>query len=535
MRCYTSLLSVACGLVFLFSTHGAAAQDVSYPDAFNKPIGYFETALGEYDYGISSTVDSTRLYFSQGVQMMYAFTKEDAARSFREAWLRDEDCAICHWGEAWAWGPYLNGPMNATDAQRAVAAMAAAEERVGSASPRERALIEAMSVRYAIPYDRDEQARRDSAYAQAMQGVAAAYPTDLDIATLYAESLFLLEPRRGNRDLDDPDVQRLHAVLEDALRRDITHPGACHLYIHATESTTDPGKAEACSEHIAFAMPGASHINHMPSHTWNEIGRWGDAVDANIRAWHADQKAAYGEGFAIYPSHNLHMLLFAGSMDGQGGIATQAGRDYTTLTGNSMYEALTLIRFGRFSEVDRVPAPRRGGDVADGLWAFAQGYAALKLDKPKEAHRHLAWVQALADTSSARFRGHTAANLLGSAQHLLEGEMAWKKGNLEDAIGHFEMAAAHEDSLVYDEPEPLPYDARHWLGAALLAADRPADAERVYRTELEDHPRNGWSLFGLVRSLEAQGPSRAAELPALRTARDAAWARADIWLRATRF
>ena len=151
--------------------------------------------------------------------------------------------------------------------------------------------------------------------------------------------------------MQDPNVQRLHQVLERILAKDVHHPGACHLYVHATESTVVPGRAEACAEFLGKSIPGASHINHMPSHTWNEVGRWGDSVRANLEAWHSDQKAAIGEGFAIYPEHNLHMLLYAASMDGQGAIAMQAGKDYAKLTGDSFYEVLTLMRFGRFDEV----------------------------------------------------------------------------------------------------------------------------------------------------------------------------------------
>jgi hypothetical protein len=151
----------------------------------------------------------------------------------------------------------------------------------------------------------------------------------------------------------------------------VRHPGACHLYVHATESTVVPERATACAEFLGRSIPGASHINHMPSHTWNEVGRWGDSVRANIDAWHSDLKAAVGEGFAIYPQHNLHMLLYAASMDGQGAIAMQAGKDYAKLTGSTFYQVLTLLRFGRFDEVlARCGAADRGGHETVGL-----GYA----------------------------------------------------------------------------------------------------------------------------------------------------------------
>ena len=176
-------------------------------------------------------------------------------------------------------------------------------------------------------------------------------------------------------------VQRLHRVLEGVLARDIRHLGACHLYIHATESTIRPDKAEACAEFLSSAFPGASHINHMPSHTWNEVGRWGGLpFRANLEAWHTDQKAAMGEGFAIYPPHNLRMLLFAASMDGQGAIAIQAAKDDAKLSGDTNLHALTLVRFGRFDEVFEVEE-RPQGPIQGGMWDFARGYAHLRNDE----------------------------------------------------------------------------------------------------------------------------------------------------------
>jgi tetratricopeptide (TPR) repeat protein len=291
-----------------------------------------------------------------------------------------------------------------------------------------------------------------------------------------------------------------------------------------------PGRAEACAEHLGNSIPGASHINHMPSHTWNEIGRWGDAVRANIQAWHSDLKAGVGEGFAIYPSHNLHMLLFAASMDGQGAVATQAGKDYAKLTGDTMYQVLTLVRFGRFDEVPAITS-RPTSDVSAGLWDFAQGYAKLRLGEADFAKVYLERVQRTASTSRASFRGHPAERLLGIVAGLLEGEILRANGDLPDAIAAFERAAALYDALEYDEPEPLPFAAQHWLGAALLEAGRAADAERAYRHDLAAHPHNGWSLLGLKQALAAQGkPSGEVDADL-----EKSWGRADTWLRSSRF
>ena len=490
----------------------------------------YEKALGDFSRPSSSVDAKARPYFDQGFQTLYAFAKEDAIRSFREAWKIDPDCGVCYWGEALAWGPYLNGKMKEEEAPHAYKALQQALLLKEEAEPVERDLIEAMQVRYIEVYDPDGQAARDTAYAHAMKEVYDKYPDDLDVGTFYAESLFLLEPRLGERDLEDPDLQRLHTVLEEVLAKDIKHTGACHLYIHATESTADPGKAEGCAEYIGSSIPGASHINHMPSHTWNEIGRWGDAVRANIQAWHSDQKAAVNEGFAIYPSHNLHMLLFAASMDGQGAIAMQAGRDYAKLRGNNMYEVLTMIRFGRFDEVLEVKK-RPEGDVPAGMWDFAQGYARLRNGQLKEARTYLTRVQKAAATSEERFRFHTARHLLGTVGGILQGEILQAEGRTDEALLALERAVSTEDSLRYDEPEPLPFSARHWLGALLLETKKFAEAEQVYRDELVDHPKNGWSYFGLLKALEAQGK----EDSILEKAFEASWARSDTWIRGSKF
>jgi tetratricopeptide (TPR) repeat protein len=355
-------------------------------------------------------------------------------------------------------------------------------------------------------------------------------PNNVDAGTFYGEALFLLEPRRGWRDIHSPNVQRIVGVLESVLAIDSRHLGACHLYIHLTEATTEPAKAEACADSIGNAIPGASHINHMPSHTWNRLGRWGDSVRANIQAWHSDQKAAIGEGFAIYPSHNLHMLLYAASMDGQGAIAMQAARDYDKMAGDHIYPILTLIRFGRFDEVLEIPEPTKERTAA-GVWEFGQGYARLRKGDKDAARAHLHRLLDAAATATEMIRFNSARNALGTLGGILEGEIYRADGDLAKAITAFQHAVAQEDAMTYDEPEPLPFAARHWLGAVLLEAKDYANAERVYREELKNHPHNGWSLFGLKAALEGQGK------PSAEVAKDfeESWARSDTWIRASRF
>ena len=518
------------------------AASGALPPQVAQPIPLYRIGLGSFSRKISSPNREAQAYFDQGFQLMYAFGKYDAIRSFRAAWTRDPECAICYWGEAWAWGSNLNQVISTEDAPFAYAAAQKALALKARATPPERALIEALATRYVEHFNPSARGEQDKAYARAMEKVYETYPTDLDVGTLYADALFHLEPRPGPppgrrprlQNLDSPNIRRIHEVLEGLLARDPHHPGACHWYVHATEATAKVAAAQPCAEFLGNAIPGASHINHMPSHTFNEVGRWGDSVRANIDAWHSDLKAAAGEGFAIYPVHNLHMLVYAASMDGQGAIAMRAGKDYAKLTrGDTMFQLLTLIRFGRFDEVFEIPA-RPEGDIAAGAWEFAHGYAKLRSGRPDAAAGHLTDLSKLAAASSATTNfgsRHPARRLLGVLAAILEGEIARSAGDPAAAIAALERAVALDDELEVDEPEPLPFPARHWLGAALLDAQRPADAEKVYRDDLRQHPHNGWALLGLQLALRAQGKSTNEVDADLQVS----WSRSDTWIRASRF
>ena len=514
----------------------ANAQQGGQP-ADSTAIPIYKGVLGSFAWPVSTRVPEAQAYFDQGVRLMYSFAPKDARRSFVEARRRDPECAMCWWGEAWAMGPYLNGPMEDADAPgaHAAAARARALARVRG-TPVERALAAAMAARYLPAHGPAGRKSLDTAFVNALEGVYRSAPRNDQVATLYADALMLLEPRRGVWPLTKPSVARIHAVLEGVLARDVTHPGACHLYIHATETTPKAGEAQRCAELLGSAIPGASHILHMPSHTYNRVGRWGDATRANVQAWHSDQRAAVGEGVSIYPSHNLHMLLFSASMDGQGALATQAAKDFTKLVpaDGAGLHSLVLVRFGRFDEVlELTRAPTH--PIHQGLWAFARGHAHLRLERPDSARAYLSLVDSLARHTPATrmFRVHHPARLLGVVGGILRGELLRVEGRKDEAITAFQEAARLEDALVYDEPEPLPFAVRDWLGALLLEQGKPADAERAFRDALERRPHNGWSLAGLEQALRAQG--RTADADQARAAFQRAWARSDIWLPRPRF
>lgn len=497
-----------------------------------KPIKLIPEALGVFERPIQTNSQKAQDFFNQGFQLRYAFAINEAISSFREAQKEDSTCVMCYWGEAWALGSYINSHMKADKAPLALDAINKASELMNENTVElERALIEAMRIRYVEDFDYETRRNQDSLYADAMESVYERFPDDLDIATLYADALFLLEPRGGTRDMDNPRLMKIHGALEGVLAKNIEHPGACHLYIHATESTDFPELAESCADYLGSTIPGASHINHMPSHTYNEIGRWGDGVMANLQASQTDKIAKDGgTAIATYPGHNLHMLLYAASYDGQGAIAMQAGRDFAKLTNENYQHALTALRFGRFDDILEMEK-QDGGVIENSIWDFCRGYAHLKNDELDFARLYLNRVQQTADTTKGRYRFSPGGPVLKVMARLLEGEIAWYEGNTQQAAQLFQQGVKLEDKLPYSEPEAMPFSIRHWLGALQLETGQYIQAEKTYRNEIADHPRNGWSLNGLREALKAQGkPFDETEADFIES-----WARSDTRITSSRF
>ena len=284
-----NIIVLALAYNFLVACSGApvtANETTPMADpAFQKSIDYIPEALGDYEWMITTKNVQAQQYFTQGMQLRYAYNVNEAARSMAEARRLDPACAMCYWGEAFALGSFLNGGMSAEKAPYAHAAIAkAAKLAPANANEMERDLISAAVVRYPVDYDPDNRRPVDEAFAARMATVYEKYPDNHEVAAVYAVALFMLEERRGYRDVADPDLIRLHGVLTRILAEDIKHPGACHLYIHSTESSQNPGLALPCAEYLGSSVPVASHIQHMPSHTWNEVGYWGKSVRANMAA-----------------------------------------------------------------------------------------------------------------------------------------------------------------------------------------------------------------------------------------------------------
>lgn len=494
--------------------------------------------LGDLSRTVTTDSEAAQAYFDQGLRLGYAFAQPEAARSFQAAQEHDPNCAMCAWGEAWALGPYQNDPAGVGDQEDAYAAARRALDLAGDAEPWERALIDAMAVRYGPPGEDADPERRTRLYAEAMEEAVTEHPDDLDIRTLYAESLMMYRPWDLYREDGEPypETRRVMEELEAVLAEDIGHGGACHLLIHTVEAY-EPARAEPCADELADAIPGVSHIQHMPSHIYMNIGRYGDGVRANQKARLVDQRAERGEAVSAYPPHNTLMLVFGAWLDGQSGVALSAARDIAReRPEDAFHQYLQLARFGRWDELLEHGAPPEEAFQA-AMWRFARGLAKLRTGDVAGAEAAVEAIRTIRDDTpdeaTYHFFQHPQVDLLGIAQHILAGEIAAAGGDVEAAEANLRKAIALEDGLTYSEPEPWPIPARHVLGAVLLEADQPEEAEAVYRAALEIHPSSGWSLRGLQQSLAAQG--REAEAAEVGEAFRQAWQRADVWLPGSRF
>jgi hypothetical protein len=279
--------------------------------------------LGALSHKVTTDDDLAQRYFDQGLRLTYAFNHAEAYRAFKRAQALDPGCAMCFWGEAFVLGANINAPMEGSAAQPAFVAVANAKARAAGASERERALIDALAARYASEPDADPVALAE-AYADAMAAVHARYPDDQDVAVLYADSLMNTSPW-DYWELDGRTFKgRLGAAadaLEGVLEENPDHPGAIHMYIHLTEASATPEKAEPYADRLAALMPAAGHIVHMPSHTYYRTGRYLDSLKTNVAAVQADEAyLAQAQASGIYPHglypHNIHFVLVSAQMAG---------------------------------------------------------------------------------------------------------------------------------------------------------------------------------------------------------------------------
>jgi len=513
--------------------------------------------MGNHQHEITTSDPDAQRYFNQGLVIDFAFNHAESARSFKAAQTLDPECAMCYWGEALALGPNINvtsdGKVVMSDDARtgAHAAIQKALALRDSVSEAERDYINALATRYNGDLS-TPRAPLDEAYGNAMRDLHQKYPDDDDAASLFAESLMNTMPWDYWLDPDSPKPLTVEVIdaLEAVLARSPEHPLAIHLYIHAVEASSQPERAEGPADSLANLVPGAGHLVHMPSHIYWRVGRYADASAANVKAAAVDEAyiaACNAQGFypAAYYPHNIHFLWAASSMEGRSAVAIEAARKVAANVRLEMIEQfpgveffntipmLALTQFGHWDEVLAEPQPPANLEYSNAIWHYVRATAFAKtgdIDAARAEHEKFSPLREETDVVFLDSIYYPATMLLTIADALILGEIAMAEERHDDAIAHFRIAVNTQDELPYTEPPFWYYPTRHSLGNALLIAGDAASAEAVYRADLEQYPRNGWSLYGLVQSLEAQDKD-ASEIQARF---DKIWAQADVTLTASR-
>lgn len=507
--------------------------------------------LGPHTFPVTTASHAAQAFINQGLNLAYGFNHAESGRAFREAARLDPDCAMAYWGQALVLGPNINAAMEASEESRARDLVQQALGLAPKASARERAYIEALTRRYTG--NAADRAANDRAYAVAMREVVQRFPDDADAAALYAEAMMDLRPWSywtpdGRPHQGTSEVQRL---LESVIQRAPNHPGALHFYIHLMEASK-PELAELAADRLLTLMPAAGHMVHMPSHIYQRLGRYSDAIRANQLAVQADedyitQCRAQGLYPMSYYPHNIHFLWWAATMDGQRDLAMQSARkvaekipdamlvESPMLAGFRAIPYYAMLRFGNWDDLLKAPAPMAPSPFLQGIWRYARGRALVAKGRLAEAERMLRELRAIAGDKALdvpMFSPNTMASVLKIAPESLAGEIAAARKDYDRAIAHLERAVRLEDGLVYTEPAEWVYPTRHELGAVLLKAGRPAEAETVYWEDLKRNRENGWALGGLVDALNAQ--NRVAEAATAQERFRTAWARSDVTLVASR-
>ncbi len=435
---------------------------------------------------------------------------------------------------ALALGPNINAPMRDEDVPKAWEALQQAKRLTPKVSAKEQAYIQALEKRYSEKPMADRSAL-DLAYANAMRVVMKRHPDDLDAATLFAEAMMDTMPWNYYTPYSKPkpETVEITTTLESVMARNPNHPGANHFYIHAVEASSHPERALPSAYRLRDIAPGAGHLVHMPSHVYLRVGRYHDASLANERAVAADESyIAQCHAQGVYPvgyyPHNKHFLWYTAGMEGRSAVSIDAARQITEMNAkHDLVEGLrfrpifvlTLTRFGRWDEVLGQPQPPASRLYETAMWFYARGLAQLAKRQHDDAARELSGLEKIAKSKEAQSLDKPdfpATKVIVFGYQALAGELAAQRGQTEEMIRQFNTAIQLEDKLPYMEPPYWHHPVRQSFGAALLQAGRAAEAEAVYSEDLKRHPANGWSLYGLLESLRAQGKTEEAAVVAKR-------------------
>ena len=537
-------------LITAITGFATAQQTDASRNLFEGQFAPLLEGMGETHFEISTYNDLVQQFFNQGIVLTFAFNHSEAERSFRQAAELDPDHPMPWWGIALVQGPNLNVPMMEPAIPVAWEALKKAQELKENGSKKEQDLIAALSTRYEEnpPEDRTPL---DIAYADAMEELAESYPDDQHIQALYAEALMDLHPWDFWAKDGDPQpwTPKILEVMESVMEVNPHHIGVNHLYIHATEASKAPELALESANNLRLAVPGAGHLVHMPSHTYIRVGEYHEGTLANQRAILTDtdyvaQCNAQGVYPLVYVPHNQHFLWATATLEGRKNLSVEAAHQTSDLVHNEAIHATGIpllqhfkviplfayVRFGMWDEIMAHPEPDEGLFYSEGIRHYARGKAYSARQDFELAEEELSQIMALIENESIEI-DPDHRNLLKIARYVLEGEIAAGHEDYDTAISKFEEAMVIESEIPYDEPPKWFYPVRQKLGAVLLDAGQASEAEKIYREDLDEFPRNGWSLFGLWQSLDAQG--KTTEASQVKAQFSEAWKHADIELTAS--
>jgi tetratricopeptide (TPR) repeat protein len=503
-----------------------------------------------------------RQLFAEGMKQVYAFNEVEAVRYFKAALAQDRDCGLCAWGVAYRMGPNINSPTRG-DLSKALPYVDYALKHSEGASPRDRALIEAMALRYRHPSTRaiaplpDEMCAAsggsgkrdplDIAYAERMRDIAARYPGDADVLLLYVES----EMIATSEDWWDIStgkpygrIGELADRVEAALAINPNHVGLNHYMIHAVDAVPVAGRAVAAADRLGSLAPKSPHLLHMPAHTYANVGRYADAARVNQQAVDADVVLAaeqVRQKFSVskdWRGHNRHFLWFASLMEGRAELSLKTARESASAARSdsefSEYirslPMLTLLHLKRWDALLKEPMPAGDKGMALVLGEMSRGIALAHLGRLAEAKAALARLEPAADKLLKKSAGQNRSSkytrgIAGSAPGQLRAEIAFAEQRIDDAIAQQAQAVAAGAPTEENEPPPLASGPRQRLGDLQMRARRYAAAETTFREDLVARPNSGWALNGLEKALLAQG--KHAEAKAVLADLDRNWAQAD--------
>lgn len=563
---WTLRSSAAVGLVLT----GACAWLPLQPDlGARAPV---LEGFGAVDWPITTRSAAAQRDFTQGVLQAYAFNEAEAVRMFKAALAQDPRCAMCAWGVAWQLGPNINNTRR-DGAAEALRYLDLALRHAAGATPRERALIDAMALRYGhasqaretapllaevcgSPAGDDERPDPlDLAYAARLRLLADAAPADADIVSMYAEAEMVATRTDWWNDATGAPGGRIGEVadrLERALQAgpaQARHTGLNHYLVHAVDAPSQARRAVAAADRLGQLAPASPHLVHMPSHIYVRVGRYQEAAQVNERAVAADltlfdvQKA---QGFDVskdWRNHDEHFLWFAALMSGRGDTALAAARSLAERSAQADHlgaeyrrslPVLALLRLERWDALLAEPLPIGPSGLAQALGQHARGVAAVRSGRLVEARDALAQTE----DGAARLRkarggkGEFDQALRGLADAVtqrLKAEIALAEGRSDEALALQAEAVASARRIDDNEPPWLAAGNRLVLGQMQLQAGRPADAEATFRADLAAQPGSGWAIDGLAQALRAQGKQQQAD--ALRPDLAQAWSAADPALR----